>query len=425
MDLKQIRIIAVSSYGLLILETLITIVMTPIFIKETGIAAYGEILALQGILSIFLFLEGGVGTITAQRTSALVGMNRSKRISAQVYAGILFSLIASIIFIIIWVLLTLIIKLFEIKYNILGIKELNYSVYIMIGIAIVQTIIINTLDNVSNALDYPIATKIIAGISNIIGVVISYSYSDGLMIFPTYLLIKNSVAFILLSIVTYYYLKQKKLNKINIKRIIIELKNIAILIKNIVGSKIVVTILTSIEAPFLLMISNSVLLTQYTTTKKAADLIKTLLDRVGGILITPVSKSYAAMNKNEFRKIIVNYWMMGNLILILCVLTYINTNELFVSWWINKEVYAGNTITIYIGIALITSFNSSVMGFMLSSVNQYKKAAKLIGIESIVKIFLMLILGKTFGLEGYIIAGIIVSAVFILIYINIWNKILG
>lgn len=416
----KIKSIAISSYALLLFETLLTLLMTPIFIEKSGLLKFGEILSIQAMFGLYLFFEGGVATFTSQRIASLVGSGNISSISTRIYSALFLNSISVSLFIIASLLTILII----LNTQIINQINIDRSLAIIIMIGICQTIMINTLDNISNALDFPIRSKIALGTSNAIAALAAYKYFDGDLLFPVYILIKNSLAFIFLSLLSYNFLKKNNLLSLNKIEILEDVKELFFLIRKTFGSKIIVTVTSSFEAPFLLIISNGAVVSQYTTTKKLADLIKTVLDRIGGILISPISRLYSSVDKNIFRSLLFRYWLRINIFLIFATIIYIIINKSVVTMWIDLSAYAGGIITMLIGVGLVTTFNSSILSFMLSSVNHYRSAANLLLYENIIKIILGIFLGLKIGIIGYLLAVIIVSTIFCILYIRAWKKIL-
>jgi O-antigen/teichoic acid export membrane protein len=298
--------------------------------------------------------------------------------------------------------------------NLLGISIA--SVIILIW-SIPVTMVTTVSDGIMNALNQPIMIKIAAGLSNIFGFIISYLFAEGDLFYPIYLVIRNLGLFIC---ATYLLCRKIQILSHIQLSILTEISDLLIIVKKLFISRLTTNTFTSTEPLIISLITTPEFLVAYNTTRKAGDFLRTLLDRISGILLTPFSELLLSAENEVFRYYLKASYILALIISILSFLTYFHFNELFVNMWVGETLYAGDNLTALFTLVLIFAVNNNALAFMLTSVEEYLMGARIVFWENFTKI-IMLVIGYWFASVNLVLWGLVCSSVvFAIILLVVW-----
>lgn len=417
---KSVKILAIGNYTMLVLDVIQGLVFVPIFIHFLGNRLYGLWLGTGGILAALSFLDLGMASLNIQRVAREYGRKNFSGIGKYFFNGILISSVFMFI---------LLIAGFIISHNLnrlFNITDKEFQVLSSAFLLAIASIIIqlqnNIVEGTLNALQKPLFGKISGIIANVSSIIITYlllinkfsviSISIGLLIRSGFAFLPNLIYLCVL------------FRKNNIKIISFDgniIKDYLTLTPSIFLSKFGTSLVGNIEPTLITMFVSPQVAVYYSVTRKVGILIKTVLDRIGGIFYPSLSHLFAENNIQKFRMYLIKLIEVLLPVSVALFSLYFLVNEIFISIWVGDKNYLGDSITLLISVSLFLSFFSNGSSYLLSTTGDIKYPAFLIFLESLTKIILLYIMLIMFGVYGLPVAIIISSTLFLIKYIIRWN----
>lgn len=419
---RSVKILAIGAYAVLLLDVIQGIVFVPLYLNYIGEKLYGLWLGTGGLIGVLGFLDLGIATLTIQRVSREYGAKKMDGVSKYFFGGFLINTMFMLI---------LAIFGFVLSFWIGGLfsgttesdSEILTSAFRVALFALIISLFNNTIQGTLNALQKPLAGKIFEFAGALFGIVTIYLMllgENSLMAIPVGMLVRSSVAFFpnLIYLISVFVKNKIKLFSYD-KEIV---KDYIKLTPNLFLSKFGTSLVANIEPTLINLFLTPQIAVYFTVTKKAGSVIRTILDRIGGILYPSIAHMFGEANKKYFSDTVLKINRMLFPLTLVLFLSYSILNESFVTIWVGSENYLGDVMTILISISLLTSFYSNIFGYLLSTTGEIKFTNNVVFLESISKIVLLLIGLAFFGVYGLPIAIIFSSLIFISIFSMKWNK---
>jgi len=200
------------------------------------------------------------------------------------------------------------------------------------------------------------------------------------------------------------------------------LKDYILLTPNLLLSKVGTSLVGNIEPTLINMFLTPEIAVYFSVTKKAGGLVKTILDRVGGVLYPSMAHLFADSILEKFKGFCIKFINLLWPISLLGFCAFVILNKAFVGLWVGTENYLGDLMTILIAISLILSYYSNTLSYLLSTTGDIKFPSNAVFFESIIKLTLLYFLLKFFGVYGLPIAIAATSGFFVVLYIQRWNR---
>lgn len=419
---KTSKILAIGNYSVMVIDIIQSLAFVPLYLTYIGGRMYGLWLGTGGVLAILAFMDMGIASLTIQRVSREYGKKNFDGISKYFSAGFLINacfmgvlLIAGIIS----------------SYGLDSLfpdtttteNRLLIEAFQIALIAMILSLLNNTIGGTLNALQKPLMAKVFELAGAISGIVVTYVLLFGdqpLMAIPVGMLARSSIGLVPNMIYLTVMLRNNGIPIFNYKFEIV--KDYLNLTPNLFLSKFGTSLVSNIEPTLINMFMSPEVAVFFSVTKKAGDLIKKVLDRIGGVLYPSLAHLYSEANTIKFNELfirIINYIFPASLLLFLI---YILLNEQFVSLWVGEENYLGDWMTILISTSLLFSTVSNLLSYLLSTTGDIKFASNSVFVESITKILMLLISLKLMGVYGLPVALILTGLIFISVYFKRWNK---
>jgi O-antigen/teichoic acid export membrane protein len=149
----------------------------------------------------------------------------------------------------------------------------------------------------------------------------------------------------------------------------------------------------------------------YVLTKRAAEMLRTLLDSIG----YAAYGSFAHLVHSEQRaRSLTVYEQLKSVrfaFAIAAACAYMAVNASLVGVWVGGSVYGGATLTILFGLQLVSVGGAYLVNTLYRATGEVSRGSIALIVEALVRIPLMLALVKTIGLAGMAIAATVTSSV--------------
>ncbi|MBK5214520.1 MAG: polysaccharide biosynthesis C-terminal domain-containing protein [Flavobacteriaceae bacterium] len=418
---KTVKILIVGNYSVMVIDIIQGLAFVPLYLNYLGERLYGLWLGTGGIIAVLAFLDMGIATLVIQRISREYGKKNFDGISTYFFSGLLINaFFMSILFIAGYVLSINLESFF--KQMSPEETEVLAEAFQVALVALILGLMNNLIEGTLNALQKPLFGKIIQIIAATLGLITTYIMlvkRETVMAIPAGMMVRTVVS-ILPNIVYLFLLFSKNHIKMFTIRWV-TMKDYLLLTPNLLLSKVGSSLVGNIEPTLINMFLTPEIAVYFSVTKKAGGLIKTILDRVGGVLYPSMAHLFADSMLEKFRGFCIK---LINLLLPISLLgfsAFVILNKAFVGLWVGTENYLGDLMTVLIALSLILSYYSNTLSYLLSTTGDIKFPNNAVFFESMIKLVLLYLLLKFFGVYGLPIAIAATSGVFVALYIWRWN----
>ena len=419
---KTVKILTIGNYSVMVIDIIQGLAFVPLYLNYIGERLYGLWLGTGGIIAALAFLDMGMATITAQRVSREYGIKNYDGVSKYFFGGLLINTGFMSLLLLAGMVLSYWLGTFlpgaSIDENII----LTQAFQIALG-ALVFSLINSTIENTLNALQKPLMGKIFILTGAIVGIVVVYFMllsNRPLLAIPLGMLVRSVIALIpnLFYLVLLFHKNNISLINYNKETI----KDYLKLSPNLMLSKFGTSLVSNIEPTLINMFISPEVAVYFSVTKKAGGLIRTVLDRIGGIIYTSMAHLHADKDRNKFNDFFIKLLNYMIPLTIMLFLIYFLLNKSFVTLWVGKENYLGDVMSFLISASLFFGFISNFLSYLLSTTGDIKFSSNSVFYESIIKTMLLFLLLNILGINGLPIALIVSGIIFTFVYLKRWNK---
>ena len=419
---KSVKILTIGNYSVLVIDIIQGLVFIPLYLNYIGERLYGLWLGTGGILAVLAFLDMGIATLTIQRVSREYRAKNYEKVSKYFSGGILINsgfmgILLAAGLVLSFILATILPEI-SVKEN----KLLTLAFQIAL-VGLILSLFNNTIEGTLNALQKPLLGKVFQLSGAIIGIIVVYAMLMGekpLLAIATGTLVRAAIAFFPNIIYLSHIFIKNNIALFKYDKLI--LKDYLKLTPNLMISKFGTSLVSNIEPTFINIFISPEVAVYFSVTKKAGGLVKTILERIGGILYPSVAHLYSDKEKTKFNDFCIKLLHFIVPLSLLLFLVYILLNKSFVTIWVGETDYLGNIMTLLISVSLFISFFSNLLSYLLSTTGDVKFASNSVFFESTTKVILLFLMLKLLGVYGLPLALTISGLFFILIYLKRWNK---
>ena len=419
---RTVKILTIGNYSVMILDIIQGLLFVPLYLHFIGTKLYGLWLGTGGVISALSFLDLGLATLIIQRISREYGKKDFNGVGKYFFSGIMINIFFLTILLILGFIasykLDIIFHYISLRDNQILTKAFQFAL-----IALVLLLLNNSVEGTLNALQTPLFGKITLFTGALIGLLVTFLLLHGrnpLMAIPIGLLIRAiiplvaNIAYLMLIFV------HNNIRLFSIQRRII--KDYLKLTPSLMLSKFGTSLIGNIEPTLINIFIAPQIAVYYSVTKKAGQLIVTVLNRIGGVLYPSFAHLHAESNLDVFKKYFIKVLNIIFPIALTMFISYFILNKFFVQVWVGIGNFLGNEMTFLIAIALLISFFSNFLSYLLSTTGDIKYTNIAVFSESMSKMIFLFLLTKYVGVVGLPIAIILASTFFIIIYLKRWNK---
>jgi len=394
-----------SDYSFLLLSNIVNLISVPFILSSIGKEAYGIQGTIFQVLSHFTLLELGVGVFLIKiyqvhvKNEDHVGLN--KTFSTAFFLYLFASIIVIILAFIFLIFLKEVIKTgnlaVETKYTFL-IAVIWTALSIPLGI-------FNTILHAQQRLALVKSLLGIQALLNTMMIIVFLLLKFGLLSFGIAYLVSGSI----ISYLCFNSVKRGVIN-ININRKLFEYSTVKSILKftwEFGFAKIAALVKNSSDLIFISILYTVSDVTDFMLTGKLFMLLIMVAQRVPLVLLPGFGELYAYENYDKiykYFKLLSYYSIRGGILIGLLILI---SNEYFVTIWVGKSNYGGQTLNFVFFLYFLKEIYFNSIGFILYSYGELKNLNKVSILEVILKVAFILILSRFLKLESILIGGIL------------------
>lgn len=417
---STVKVLAAGNYLALVLETVQGIFFVPLYLSHFSERLYGLWLASGGMIAILSFLDMGIATLAIQRISAEYGKKDYAKVGLYFSNGMLVQSLLMIVLLALGALLSFFLD------RILTVTEPEMLILskatLLAVVALVLSIINNAVEGSLNALQKPLVGKVTQNLSSLVCIGTTFlMLKNGwsVLAIPAGLVVRALCALVPNLAYILAIFRKNSISSLSFSRAVV--KDYVCLGGSIFFSKLGVAMVGNIEPTLITMFISPQVTVYYSVTSKAGALLKTVFDRIAGTIYPSLAHLYSCNEHSKFRNVIFSLVKSFFPIALSCFLLYFVANEAFVDIWVGKENYLGDSITLLISVALLLSFVSNMMSYLISITGDLKYPARMVLVESLVKISFLYLFLRFFGVVGLPVAITATSLLFIVLFCARWN----
>ncbi|GEM_PF-2653328 len=418
---RSVKILTIGGYSVMLIDIIQGLAFVPLYLHFIGERLYGLWLGTGGILAVLAFLDMGMASLTIQRVSREFGLKNYNGVSKYFFGGLLINTGFMSLLLIVGLIMSLGLGRFFPETTVTENSLLTEAFQIAL-VALIITLFNNTIEGTLNALQKPLMGKIFQLAGALIGIIVVYFLllgKDPLLAIPIGMLIRAAIGLVpnLFYLCLLFRFNNIRFWNYDKATVVDYLK----LTPSLMLSKFGTSLVSNIEPTLINIFISPEIAVYFSVTKKAGGLIRTILDRIGGVLYPSMVHLHAEEDKSKFNIFCIKLLNFIIPITLVMFVTLIILNKPFVVLWVGKENYLGSLITILISFSLFTSFVSNFLSYLISTTGDIKFSSKAVFWESIVKMVLLFLMLWLFGINGLPIAIGVVGLVFSVIYLKRWN----
>lgn len=419
---KAIKILAAGTALITIIDVIQTFLFIPMYIHFFGERLYGLWVGSGGLIAALTFVDMGIGNLVVQRVAKAYGQKNFNSISKYFSTGLcLHLLLMSLLFITSLFIGNQLINIFKFDTS-AELQNIKFA-FRVASLALVFTLINGIIEGCLQSLQLPLFGRTLNVFSALIGAIISFylmvngygvaSISIGLVSRSLISLLPNSIYLYIIfgrNNLKFFYFDWLILNEL------IRL-SISQLISSLGGA-----IVNNIEPVIINIFVSPQMAVFFSVNKKVSSLIRSTLDKIGGILFPSVAHMHASETKLHFSKFMLRFIQVIIPLSFMLFMVGALLNENFIKLWINEKQYLGDLVNWTISGALFISFIMAISFYLLAAVGDIVFTNMFSLLESAIKIILIFVFLYFFGIVGLPLALLFSSSIMLLIVAKRWRK---
>jgi O-antigen/teichoic acid export membrane protein len=394
------------------LASIIALAITPIAVADIGTHVYGAWLASGDLFVWLQSSDFGVSNLMVQRVGAAHGKGDSSSVASNFGTGMVLILIISLLIGCVGFGISLALPTIL---NIQGDAAIIVSRCFRIGsISCVFTLLHFGFLGYFRAVQRTIAVNVFSLIGLVINLVVVlaflahglalYSLAFGMLLRSLWLLASSVIYFV---VTEWRQVSQYALYDATIRRELVRATPATTL------GVLAFVVMNSSDALVISILIGNASVPAYSFTKKAADVIRSLLDMVAYAAYPSFAHLVGSNQERKASAVYSNILTLFLLVAISAVVGYITINHIFVDSWVGKTFYLGPLFTTMFGLQMICSSGSILANYLYRSTDHVVAGSLLFSLEAVIKIFGVCMACYMFGAIGIPVVSVIVSSSFI------------
>jgi len=399
-----------GSYGKNSVSIARGLILIPLFLHFLGPRMYGLWLATGGFLMILKSFNLGLPELLTQRIASASGVGDEVKASKYAISGFyIFLAISALLF----TIGLLIAPHFPSWMGADDGENKSLSTAIVIGLfGVALHILFGAISSYARAVQrptFPVVTETVMGALNI-GLTVFLLYNGlGVLSIP---IAGTACTGALLALNIIYCFHAFKLGKYLFAVSADYMKDLFYHTPLVFLGRISKAVATQAEPTLITVFLGPETSVAYVASRKLLDILMQFLNSLTSSTFAGfshlVSSGTSVQLQNVFKKLMFTF-----LFILLCgISVYYASNKLFVSLWLDKNQYAGQVITIALGIAFALIQTEFILGRILLAFGQVSWISLVTFIEVIIRLTLMTVFLNTYGLLGLPVAALISTCLF-------------
>ena len=151
--------------------------------------------------------------------------------------------------------------------------------------------------------------------------------------------------------------------------------------------------------------------TVYVLTRRAADMLSLFLARIGAAVHPGFAHLVGGGDHARAAIVLSQVWRVYLWSAVPSVALYVALNRTFVSLWVGPGQFAGQTVTLLVGLNVLLVGWAALVTYVLGAAGQIARAGMAVFVEAALRILLALVLLRAMGLPGLPLAAVPTAAV--------------
>jgi O-antigen/teichoic acid export membrane protein len=384
------------SLGVTIVQGL---VLVPLYLHYIGARVYGAWLGSGGILGWLSILEFGIASVMIQRMAGAYGKGDMKSVSGYFSIGLLSQM---------GLMVLLVVCAIGLSFFVPGWMGLTSSESTQLAVCFVLAafstgfnILNNGVSGLAQALQVALViniTSTIAGILGLAATLILLLSGYGLWSLPVGLLVRNGTLLIANAIHSGLLLRTRVRFPMHIDRRL--LNEFMSLSPFMFAGSLSNSIVGQSEPALIAMLIRPELATVFVLTRRAADVIKMILDRITGAVYPGFAHLFGEGNREQAYGILKQIMGIYTVSATVMFSLYLALNRSFIGLWVGEKQFGGHWLTFLIAVSLFLSIRNNLLTYLYGATGEIAKSTMMIVLESLIRLALMLMLLWQLGLLG-------------------------
>lgn len=384
------------------------VLLVPLYLYYIGPKLYGAWLGSGDIVGWLAIADMGLASLMIQRIGLAYGQQNGRLVSQYLTTGLLMQLlmvtllVAGTVLVSNWI--PSLMSIHGVESNVLA------GSIILAGVASGFSILSNGVAGFAMALQRTVFMTIAALVGALIGIsitVVLLTQGWGLWAIPIgwvaregCTLIGNGIYAVLLYRSTIY-------SPLTTSRYV--LKDFIVVLPSMFAAKLGGALASRSEAALIAVFIRPEIATLYVLTKRAADIVRMVLDRFGSATFAGFSHLIGSGHKNRAVDVYQEIMGLYTPIAIIAITVYMAINQTFVTVWAGKDMFGGQVLTILIGLAVLTSAGGNLINYLYGATGQIARSSQILLVEGILRLGIMALLLYWLGINGLPLAMILTS----------------
>ncbi len=419
---KATKILALGTVVISAVDILQAVAFIPLYVNYFGERIYGLWIGSGGIIAALTFVDMGSGNLIVQRIAKAYGEKNFKSISTYFSTGLLLHLVLMFSLAIISAILGNNLEhIFKFETT-AELREIQ-NAYCFAVISLIIMLVNNIIEGCMQSLQLPLFGRILNVLSAIFGATLTFYLmitGSGVVSIPIGMAARSLISLIPNSVYIYFLFLRNNLRILDFdKTILKELTTLSFtqLISSLGGA-----VVNNIEPVLINIFISPQMAVFFSVTKKVGSLIRSTLDKVGGILFPSVAHMHASESKSQFTSFFVKFFQIIVPFSFMLFMVGALLNKNFIALWINESQYLGGLVNWTISLALFVSFIMAISLYLLAAIGDVFFINIMSLIESGIKVILIFIFLKYFGVVGLPLALLCSSAIMVVVVLKRWIK---
>ncbi len=375
------------------------VLLVPLYLHSIGPALYGAWLGSGDIIGWLAILDMGLASLLIQRIGTAYGQGNHQFVGAYLATGMLSQLVLVALLIAGTAMLSVVVP------GWMGISGADAQVLAgsmtLAGIATGLNILSNGLSGFAMALQRTIVMSIaifIGAVSGISLTVLLLFQGWGLWAIPLGWLTREAITLSGNLIYASILYRREITVPLRLSRQV--LRDFAAVLPAVFVAKLGAALANRSEAALIAILIKPELATIYVLTRRAADILRLVLDRFGAATFAGFAHLLGSGQKQRaievYREIIGLYAPIS----VLAISLYLALNQTFITIWVGPQFFAGQLLTTLVGLSVIAAASSNLINYLYGATGQIARGSWLLLVEGLLRFGLMALLLQQVGLVG-------------------------
>lgn len=411
---RAATIMLIGGYASLGITIVQGIVLVPLYLHHIGVSVYGAWLGSGGILGWLSLLELGTGSLMIQRMANAYGRRDNNAVGNYFASGVLVQFGLTLLL----VLAAASLSAFVPQWMGLHGEEASLlsACFVLAAVAAGLNILNTGVSSLAQAVQRPVFVNISNLLTGVLGLLVTITgltLGWGLRAIPIGLLVRNG-SLLLANGVHALFLAYSSL-RIPLRVGGEPLKDLMRMAPVIFLSSLGNSIAAQSEPALIAILISAEAVTVYTITRRAADIIRMLLDRIAGAVFPGFSHLYSESQFERSRAVLTELRSLLSAGGALMFGVYLALNHSFINLWVGAQYFGGNLLTVLIAVSTLLLVSNQLVSYLYGATGDIQRAAIIITVEAFARLALMAVALKLGGITllpvATIISGLVVKEV--------------